>query len=120
MKSDGTGATPADNKEHLQINTAVATRKHSRPDIAMVLFIGLQGLDLLTTLLVFKHGGVELNPVVGILMTGVGRKTAVLLSKATLVAVIWSFRSRRRVLLFGDALYTGIVIWNLMILAAFQ
>ena len=87
---------------------------------ARVLFIALQCSDLLTTLAVFRHGGVELNPVVRMLSSWMSREMAVLSSKAILVAVIWSFRHRRRVILIGDVFYSGVVLWNLMILASFK
>jgi hypothetical protein len=89
--------------------------------LPILLFIGLQALDLLTTLLVFAQGGVELNPVVRSLMPWIGRVMAVLVCKLVLVAAICAFsRRRKRVLAIADTLYTGVVIWNVMILTAFK
>ena len=99
--------------------TSIET-KHRTFSIAMVLFLILQGLDLLTTLLVFHHGGVERNRIILMLMTWMNEGFAVLLCKAVLVAVIWPFRSRSRILWLGDAVYTVVVGWNLMILAALK
>ncbi|HSU32430.1 MAG TPA: DUF5658 family protein [Bryobacteraceae bacterium] len=96
----------------------LATSTTRKP--ALILFVVLQCLDLLTTLLVFHHGGLELNPVVRSLMPFMGRAMAVFVCKATLVAVICAFSSRKRVLLFADVLYTGVVIWNLVILTALK
>lgn len=82
----------------------------------MAFFVVLQILDLLTTLLAFNRGGVELNPVVRMFMPWMGRGLAVLTCKALLVAAVWSFRNRRRVLLIGNAFYTLVVIWNVTVL----
>jgi hypothetical protein len=87
---------------------------------ARVLFIGLQCLDLLTTLAVLRHGGVELNPLVRVFMSWMSRGMAVLSCKAVLVALVWSFRHRGRVILFGNIFYVGVVIWNLTVLASFK
>ena len=96
----------------------VTTERTRKP--ALILFIVLQCLDLLTTLLVFERGGLELNPVVRSLMPFMGRAMAVFVCKATLVAVICAFSRRKRVLLFANILYTGVVIWNLVILTALK
>ena len=101
------------------IVTSTAEFPRQNLNFAVIVFFCLQALDLLSTLLVFAHGGVELNPVVRAFMPFVGKLMAVLLSKAVLVTVIWMFaRRRKRVLLLADALYTGVVIWNFSILAA--
>lgn len=95
-------------------------RTERRPSPAVILFVILQCLDLLTTLLVLHHGGQELNPVVRSLMPLTGRAMALFICKATLVAVICAFSRRKRVLLFADILYTGVVIWNVLILIALK
>jgi hypothetical protein len=85
----------------------------------MTLFLTLQMLDLISTLLVLAHGGQELNPVVRAFMPYVGRVAAVLISKAALTGVIWTFaRRKKRLLILADAIYTGVVIWNVLILSA--
>jgi hypothetical protein len=128
MKSEGAEPVRMNEGARVQIGRAAATLNLTEPETAanrkislpMLLFIGLQGLDLLTTLAVFAHGGVELNPVVRILMPWIGRAMGVLVCKAVLVGVIWTFRRRTRVLMLGDLLYTGVVIWNVMILIALK
>lgn len=102
------------------MNGTVEVRTEPTRKPALILFIVLQCLDLLTTLLVFHYGGLELNPVVRSLMPFMGRALAVLACKAALVAVICAFSRRKRVLLFADVLYTGVVIWNLVILTALR
>jgi hypothetical protein len=118
---------PPDQREHLPANTAAATLNltetapvHPGFSRAMMLFVVLQGLDLVTTLLAFRYGGVELNPLPLILMTWMGRGMAVLLCKAILVAVIWSFRRHKRVLRFGNVLYIGVVTWNVVMFTALR
>lgn len=76
----------------------------------------LQCLDLLTTLAVFSRGGAELNPVVRSLMPGLGRPLAIVFSKITLVSLVLLLARRPWILRFANLLYTGIVIWNTVIL----
>jgi hypothetical protein len=85
---------------------------------AMIVFITLQCLDLFTTLMVFSHGGIELNPVVSNLMPLTGRVGAVLASKAILISLVFLLSRRKRILYFGNILYTAIVAWNLAIMFA--
>jgi Domain of unknown function (DUF5658) len=85
---------------------------------AMIVFIALQCLDLFTTLVVFSRGGIELNPVVSNLMPWTGRVGAVLASKAILISLVFLLSRRKRILYFGNILYTAIVAWNLAIVFA--
>jgi Domain of unknown function (DUF5658) len=102
------------------MNGTVEVRTERTRKPALILFIFLQCLDLITTLLAFQHGGLELNPVIRSLMHFMQRATAVFVCKATLVAIICAFSRRKRVLLFADVLYTGVIIWNLVILTALK
>lgn len=97
------------------VSSITLQRKWNLP---LLIFIALQCLDLLTTLLVFKQGGMELNPVVRSLMPLMGRALAVFTCKAALVAVICVFSRRKRVLVFADFFYAGVVTWNLLIFRA--
>ncbi len=85
---------------------------------AVLVFIGLQCLDLLTTLVVFSRGGVELNPVVRSLMPWTGRVLAVVMSKAILISLIVLCGGRKRVVYIGNVLYTAVVAWNMAIVFA--
>jgi hypothetical protein len=80
---------------------------------AMIVFIALQCMDLLTTLAVFSHGGVELNPIVNSLVPWTGRGVAVLVSKAILIGLVLLLNRRKRILRFANVLYAGVVAWNL-------
>jgi hypothetical protein len=82
-------------------------------DHLLVTFIGLQCLDLFTTLLVFGHGGVELNPVVRSLGLASNPVLGVVASKGALMALAFPLSRRRRALVFGNWLYAAIVLWNI-------
>ncbi len=88
--------------------------------LATILFVGLQCLDLITTLAVFSRGGIELNPVVRSLMPWTGQLFALILSKAAVVSMILLINRRRRVLRFGNVLYTAIVAWNMWVFFALK
>ena len=82
------------------------------------LFLFLQVLDLLTTMVVFKLGGYEANPLVNYLMR-LGPIEGLLLAKAIVIvggaAVVWY--NRHRVVFLANYVYAGIVCWNLAIAA---
>ena len=82
------------------------------------LFLFLQVLDLLTTIVVLKLGGYEANPVVNYLMR-LGPIEGLLLAKTVVIAggaaIVWY--NRHRVVFLANYAYAGIVCWNLAILA---
>jgi hypothetical protein len=84
--------------------------------LAMIVFVGLQCMDLTTTLAVFTRGGVELNPIVHSLIPWMGQVPAVLVSKAILISLGLLLSHRPSVLRFANVLYTLVVAWNLVIL----
>jgi Domain of unknown function (DUF5658) len=90
---------------------ALSPKKGTAP--ATIVFITLQFLDLITTLAVFSRGGVELNPIIRSLMPWTGRSLAIVLSKATILAVVLLLNRRKRVLRFANVLYVAVVIWNI-------
>jgi hypothetical protein len=100
--------------------TAEPARPHASTAIriATLIFIGLQLLDLVTTLIVFSHGGVELNPTVRALMPWTGKLWAVVISKATLVVLVLLLNRRIWLVRFANILYTGVVAWNIWIIYA--
>ncbi len=79
-------------------------------------FIGLQVLDLFTTLYAFHAGALEVNPFVAHLTMLFGRFRGVLVSK--LVAVVIAM-GVRRLLWVINLIYIGIVGWNLITIAFF-
>lgn len=100
------------------VNDVSSSYSSRAPSGAMILFILLQCLDLLTTLAAFSRGGVELNPVVRSLMPVAGKVVAVLTSKAILVVLVLLLSRRKQVLYFANFLYTAVVLWNLAIVFA--
>jgi hypothetical protein len=74
-------------------------------------FVGLQVLDLLTTLYGFHVGGLEVNPLVAHLTVLFGRFRGVLISKVIAVGIAMGVRR----LMWGiNLIYIGIVGWNLV------
>lgn len=79
-------------------------------------FVGLQVLDLLTTLVAFHLGALEVNPLVAHLTVLFGRFRGVLISKLMAVVIAMGVS---RLMWVINAIYIGIVGWNLITLAFF-
>jgi hypothetical protein len=84
---------------------------------ALQLFLYLQVLDFITTMIGFRHGASELSPFVRWL-TDFGPATGVLLSKAiaVLLAGFCVWRQKFRIIRLINYWYAGLIVWNLMIL----
>ena len=80
-------------------------------------FVYLQLLDLLTTLVGFRLGATEASPFIRILMY-LGPSVGVALSKAMALALgAWCIYARKQQLIRWVTLwYSLLVVWNLMIL----
>ena len=76
-------------------------------------FLGLQILDLSTTLAVFHYGGFEANPMVAGLTQHFGQFRGVLTSKA--IAIFIALGVRRLVWVI-NLFYSAIVFWNILVL----
>jgi|ERR1700687_592564 len=74
-------------------------------------FVGLQVLDLLTTLYAFHVGAFEVNPLVAHLTVSFGRVRGLLVSKVIAVAIAMGVR---RLMWVVNAIYIAIVGWNLI------
>ena len=79
-------------------------------------FVGLQVLDLLTTLYAFHLGAFEVNPLVAHLTVVFGRFRGVLISKLMAVAIAMGVSRLTWVI---NVIYIGIVGWNLITIAFF-
>jgi Domain of unknown function (DUF5658) len=81
------------------------------------IFVYLQLLDLLTTLLGFRLGAVEASPFIRLLMFA-GPAMGVALSKLLALALgAWCVhRKRLNLIRVVTYWYCGLVVWNLMIL----
>jgi hypothetical protein len=83
------------------------------------IFVYLQVLDLLTTLVGFKLGASEASPFIRALMD-FGPVAGVALSKVIALALgaICVYTKRVRLMKWATYWYAGLVVWNLMILLA--
>jgi hypothetical protein len=83
------------------------------------IFIYLQLLDLLTTLVGFRLGAKEASPFVRMLMH-VGPATGVMASKVLAVGLggLCIYLKKNHLILWASYWYGGLVVWNLMVLLA--
>jgi hypothetical protein len=89
------------------------------PAPSLTVFVALQTLDVLTTLIGLQVGAQEASVFVGRLMN-VGPVAGLLLSKilgVALVAVALKFR-RTRVIVFLNYWFAAVVSWNLIMIVA--
>ncbi len=84
----------------------------------LLLFFALQAADVITTLVATRLGGAEQNSLISHLM-GFGSLQGLLLSKAIVLALalfaVWTLRYRA--LRLANIAFTGIVAWNLSVIA---
>ncbi len=83
------------------------------------IFLYLQVLDLLTTLVGFRFGAAEASPFIRVLMQW-GPATGVLLSKIGAVALcglcIWM--NKKHLVQWISYWYAGLIVWNLCVILA--
>jgi len=86
---------------------------------AVHIFVYLQLLDLLTTLVGFRVGAAEASPVIRILMYA-GPATGVVLSKLIALALggVCVYLRKENLIRGISYWYGGLVIWNLMVILA--
>ena len=75
-------------------------------------FVALQLLDLFTTLIAFRLGAVEVNPLVAHLAMYFGKTGGVIASK--LVAIVIAMGIKRRIWII-NLFYAVIIIWNTVV-----
>ena len=76
-------------------------------------FVALQVLDLSTTLIAFRLGAMEVNPLVAHLTVYFGRTGGVVASK--LIAIAIGMGVKRRIWII-NLFYAGIFVWNVVVL----
>lgn len=76
-------------------------------------FVVLQGLDLITTLIAFRMGAFEVNPLVAQLTVLFGRFRGLLISKLMAIAIAMGVR---RLIWVVNIFYAGIIAWNVLVL----
>jgi|SRR5678810_2616 hypothetical protein len=72
-------------------------------------FVVLQGLDLLTTMVAFRMGAFEVNPLVAHLTVTFGRFRGVLLSKLIAIGIAMGVR---KLIWVVNIIYAIIIVWN--------
>jgi uncharacterized membrane protein len=72
-------------------------------------FVALQGLDLLTTMIAFRMGAYEVNPLVAHLTLTFGRFPGVLISKLIAIGIAMGVRKRLWII---NIFYAVIILWN--------
>jgi len=72
-------------------------------------FVALQGLDLLTTMIAFRMGAYEVNPLVAHLTLTFGRFRGVLISKLIAIGIAMGVRKRLWII---NIFYVVIILWN--------
>ena len=82
-------------------------------------FIYLQLLDLLTTLVGFRIGAQEASPFIRLMM-GMGPGTGVVISKVLALGLgafcIWT--NKAKVIRWVTYWYSALIVWNLMVMLA--
>lgn len=76
----------------------------------------LLALDAVTTLLILKRGGTELNPVMAALIKAVGAIPALLVTHAGLIAAAYYFDASGLVLWAMLALFAALFVNNALVL----
>jgi len=81
------------------------------------IFIYLQLLDLLTTLVGFRLGAGEASPFIRMLMLG-GPATGVMASKVLALALgaLCVYAKKKHLIRWASYWYGGLVVWNLMVM----
>lgn len=74
--------------------------------------LGLQALDLATTLWLLKHGGSELNPLLNVLQRLLGRDGGIVAAKIAVAVALFLIPLQLWQLAVLAAFYVGIVSWN--------
>lgn len=82
-------------------------------------FVYLQLLDLLTTLLGFRLGAAEASPFIRLLMHA-GPAAGLIVSKVLALGIgaLCIYLNKRHVIRWISYWYGGLVVWNLMVLLA--
>ena len=84
----------------------------------LVIFFVLQVADAATTVVALRLGGAEDNPLIQMFMS-MGPVAGLILAKALVLLIAFgcALSSRARVLRHANVAFTGIVAWNLIVIA---
>lgn len=99
----------------MDANTDAVVRR--TPEMKLVhskwIFLGLQVMDVLTTLAAFHAGAYEVNPLVARLTHEFGAARGLIWSKAIAMLIVLPVR---RLVWVANLFYAGVVLWNICIL----
>ena len=99
----------------MDVNTDAVARR--TPEMKLVhskwIFLGLQVMDVLTTLAAFHAGAFEVNPLVAHLTHEFGALRGLIWSKVIAMLIVLPVR---RLVWVANLLYAGVVLWNICIL----
>jgi Domain of unknown function (DUF5658) len=99
----------------MQLEMEATATRPSTATRAIVLFLILQVLDVLTTLMGLRLGATEGNSFIShLLRTGPLAGLAITKIIAALLAAVAIFLNRRRVLIFLNYWFAAVVTWNLI------
>ena len=82
-----------------------------------LIFFTLQMADILTTLMAFRLGAFEMNPMVAWMLPGLGPLTGLLVAKAAAILIMLQLESEKLINL-GNLVYLAIVAWNLWVICS--
>ena len=84
----------------------------------LIVFFALQVADAATTLVALRLGGAEDNPLIHMFMS-IGPLAGLILAKAIVLLIAFgcALSSRTRALRHANFAFTGIVAWNLIVIA---
>lgn len=102
-------------EHHLDLRPNKSTYKHWLN--VMILFVALQWLDFLSTLLGFSLGASELSPVVRTIAVVTGPTLGVFVAKVLTTVAMVRMSKRQAIVRAGNLWYSGIVVWNLVIIS---
>lgn len=98
-----------------EINATPSAIYNPSPASSISLFLGLQVLDVLTTLIGLHYGAHEGSTFIGHLLQS-GPLAGLLVSKilAAGLAAFAVFLNRKRMLVFLNIWFAGVIIWNIV------
>jgi hypothetical protein len=84
----------------------------------LIIFFVLQVADAATTVVALRLGGAEDNPLIQMFMS-IGPVAGLILAKTLVLLIAFgcALSSRARVLRGANVVFTGIVAWNLIVIA---
>jgi hypothetical protein len=80
-----------------------------------LIFFILQMADILTTLIAFRMGAFEMNPMLAWMLQGLGPLLGLLVAKAMTILIVLQLQSAKLINL-GNVAYVSVVAWNVWVI----